>query len=100
MASRRRGGDLNDPNLFTDTRYVFFRLTDRNLTLSFIAFCDTAPGVRFNCFATAVPDSFAFANALSVRTSSFDHATIRRLEFDFAFAMNTLRKSRHHSAGA
>jgi hypothetical protein len=63
-----------------------------------MAFWATAPGVRFNCFATAVPDNFALANALSVRTSSFDHATIRRLDFDLAFAMNALRKSTHHSA--
>jgi hypothetical protein len=57
-----------------------------------MAFCATAPGDRFNFFATAVPDNFAFASSLSVRTSSFDHATIRRLDFDFAFAMNVLRK--------
>jgi hypothetical protein len=42
-------------------------------------------GVRFNCFATAVPDNFAFASSLSVRTSSFDHANNRRR---FAFAIN------------
>jgi hypothetical protein len=65
-----------------------------------MAFCATAPRDRFNFFATAVPDIFAFASSLSVRTSSFDHATIRRLDFDFAFAMNVLRKSTHHSAGA
>jgi len=57
-----------------------------------MAFWATAPGVRFNFFATAVPDNFAFASSLSVRTSSFDHATIRRLDFDFAFAMIALRK--------
>jgi hypothetical protein len=63
-----------------------------------MAFCATAPGDRFSFFATAVPDNFAFASSLSVRTSSFDHATIRRLDVAFAFAMNTLRKSTHHSA--
>jgi hypothetical protein len=63
-----------------------------------MAFWATAPGVRFNFFATAVPDNFAFASSLSVRTSSFDHATMLRLDLDFAFAMNALRKSTHHSA--
>ena len=72
--------------------YACFRLTERNLTFNFIAFCATAPGDRLSLFATAVPDNFAFANCLSVRTSSFDHATIRRLDFDFAFAMHALRK--------
>jgi len=57
-----------------------------------MAFWATAPRDRFNFFATAVPDIFAFASSLSVRTSSFDHATIRRLDFDFAFAMIALRK--------
>jgi hypothetical protein len=65
-----------------------------------MAFWATAPGVRFNFFATAVPDNFAFASSLSVRTSSFDQATIRRLDFDFAFAIIALRKSTHHSARA
>jgi hypothetical protein len=74
--------------------YAVFRRTDRKLTLSFMAFWATAPGVRFNFFATAVPDNFAFASAFSVRTSSFDHATIRRLDLDvdFAFAMTTSEK--------
>jgi len=58
-----------------------------------MAFWATAPGVRFNFFAVWVPDNFAFASALSVRTSSFDHATIRRLDFDLAFAMIALRKN-------
>jgi hypothetical protein len=80
--------------------YARFRLTDRKRTLSFIAFWATAPGVRFNFFATAVPDNFAFASSLSVRTSSFDHATIRRLGFDFALAMIALGKSTHNNAGA
>jgi hypothetical protein len=31
--------------------YGCFRLTDRNLTFNFIAFCATAPGDRFNFFA-------------------------------------------------
>jgi hypothetical protein len=31
--------------------YACFRLTDRKLTLSFMAFCATAPGDRFNFFA-------------------------------------------------
>ncbi|HWS65756.1 MAG TPA: hypothetical protein VN325_23600 [Steroidobacteraceae bacterium] len=57
-----------------------------------MAFWATAPRDRFNFFATAVPDIFAFASSLSVRTSSFDHATIRRLDFDLAFAMIALRK--------
>jgi hypothetical protein len=78
--------------VFVGAPYACFRLIDRNRTLSFIAFWATAPGVRFNFFATAVPDNFAFASSLSVRTSSFDHATIRRLDFDFAFAMNVLQK--------
>jgi hypothetical protein len=64
--------------------------------LSFIAFCATAPGDRFNFFATAVPDNLAFANAFKFRTSSVDHAAIRRREFVFAFAMIALRK-RHAS---
>jgi hypothetical protein len=72
--------------------YAGFRLTDRKLTLSFMAFWATAPGVRLNFFATADPDNFAFASSLSVRTSSFDHATIRRLDFDFTFAINALQK--------
>jgi hypothetical protein len=62
-----------------------------------MAFWATAPGVRLNFFATAVPDNLAFASTLSVRTSSFDHATIRRLDFDFAFAMNVLREKRQTS---
>jgi hypothetical protein len=65
-----------------------------------MAFWATAPGVRFNFFATAVPDNFAFANSFSARTSSLDQATIRRLDFDFAFAIIALGKSTHHSAGA
>jgi hypothetical protein len=73
------------------------RRIDRNRTPNFIAFCETAPGVRFSFFATAMPESFAFANSFKVRTSSFDHATIRRRDFAFAFAMLPLRKGTHHT---
>ena len=68
-----------------------------------MAFWATAPGVRFNFFATAAPDNFAFANSFSARTSSLDQATIRRLDFTFAFAMIPTSKkaciiAREHAA--
>jgi len=58
---------------------------DRNRTLNRMAFCETAPGDRFSFFAICVPESLAFAKALKVLTSSFDHANARF----FAFAMMT-----------
>jgi len=68
-------------------------LTERNLTPSNIAFCATAPRVRRNFLATAGPESFAFASALKVFTSSFDHArTTRRF---FLAITNPQRESTH-----
>ncbi|MGO8975253.1 MAG: hypothetical protein ACLQNV_17215 [Steroidobacteraceae bacterium] len=60
-------------------------MIDRKRTPSLIAFCETAPGVRFNFFAICVPESFAFANARRLLTSSFDQANDS--SFFFAFAM-------------
>jgi hypothetical protein len=73
-------------------RYFFaLRLIDRNRTPSTIAFCDTAPGVRFNFFATAVDDNFAFASARKFFTSSLDHG------FDAFFFNSELRTKRARS---
>jgi hypothetical protein len=73
--------------------YRRFRLIDLNRTPNAIAFCATALRVRRNFFATSGPDSLAFARALKVFTSSFDHArTTRR----FLFAIiNPQRKVAH-----
>jgi hypothetical protein len=61
--------------------YAAFLRIDRNRTFSLIAFCETAPGVRFNFFAICVPESFAFANAFKFFTSSLDHANVRLFAF-------------------
>jgi hypothetical protein len=73
--------------------YPALRLIERNRTPSFMAFCATAPGDRFNFLAVCVPDSLAFAYARRFRTSSFDHANTAR--FFFAFAMNASVKNAH-----
>jgi hypothetical protein len=56
-------------------------LTELNRTRSAIAFCATAPRVRRSFFATCGPESFAFARALKVFTSSFDQARTTRFFF-------------------
>jgi hypothetical protein len=66
-------------------------LIDRNLIPRAIAFCATAPGVRFNLFAVSGPDNRLFANARRFFTSSFDHATDTRR---FTFAIDALLKKR------
>jgi hypothetical protein len=62
--------------------------------LSFIAFCETAPGDRFNFFAVSGPENRLFANARRFLTSSFDHATNTRR---FALAVNYHPQKRHDS---
>jgi hypothetical protein len=64
---------------------------DLNRTPSAIAFCATAPGVRFNFFAVAEPDNLALANARNIFTSSRDHATTTRF-FDFAIIVSSYKR--------
>jgi hypothetical protein len=63
-----------------------------------MAFCATAPRDRRNFFAAWVPDNRLFAYARRFFTSSFDHASNFRFDFDFAM-LPPSEKGTHHNAG-